>query len=138
MEFWQAGHKSHFSLFWKNHVSSFNIPETCKCLRSIYPYSLEWCNEMLRNLVWDFLPSLEEVSELHTSSPTRAFLVAQMVKNLPETQETRIQSLGGEHPLDKYSSILDWRIPRTEEPLGLQSTGSQRVRYYWVTDLLLF
>ena len=49
--------------------------------------------------------------------------MAQMVKNLPETQETWVQSLGGEDPLEKgmatYSSILAWRIPWTEEPGGL-------------------
>ena len=45
-------------------------------------------------------------------------------------QETRVQSLGWEDPLEKgmatYSSILVWRIPWTEEPCGLPSTGSQR------------
>ena len=59
-------------------------------------------------------------------------LVAQMVKNLPVMQETWVQSLGQEDPLEEgmatYSSILAWRIPRTEEPGGLQSTRSQRVR----------
>ena len=54
-----------------------------------------------------------------------------MVKNLPAMQETRIQSLGWENPLEKgmatYSSILAWRIPRTEQPGGLQSMGLQRV-----------
>ena len=53
----------------------------------------------------------------------RAFLGAQMVKNLSAVQETRIQSLGGEDPLEKemaaHSSILTWRIPWTEEPDGL-------------------
>ena len=62
-----------------------------------------------------------------------ASLVAQMVKNLPAMQETRIQSLGGEDPLEEemttHSSILACRIPWTEEPGGLQSTGSQRVRH---------
>ena len=47
-------------------------------------------------------------------------LVAQMVKNLPAMGETSVQSLGQEDPLEKematYSSILAWRIPRTEEP----------------------
>ena len=61
----------------------------------------------------------------------RATLVAQTVKNLPAMQETRVQSLGGEEPLEKgmatQSSILAWRIPWTEEPGGLQSMGSQRV-----------
>ena len=58
-------------------------------------------------------------------------LVAQMVKNLPAMQETGVQSLGQEDPLEKeiatHSSILAWRIPWTEEPGGLQSMGSQRV-----------
>ena len=62
-----------------------------------------------------------------------ASLVAQMVKNLPVVQETWVQSLGWEDPLEKematHSSILAWRIPWTEEPGGLQSMGSQRVRH---------
>ena len=53
------------------------------------------------------------------------------VKNLPAVQETRVQSLGWEDPLETgmaaHSSILAWRIPGTEEPGGLQSTGLQRV-----------
>ena len=57
-------------------------------------------------------------------------LVAQMVKNLPAVQETRVPSLGQEDPLEKEmatpSSTLAWRIPWTEEPGGLQSMGSQR------------
>ena len=60
-----------------------------------------------------------------------ALTVAQMVKNLSATQETWVQSLGQEDPLEKgmatHSSILAWRIPWTEEPGRLQSTGSQRV-----------
>ena len=55
----------------------------------------------------------------------------QMVENLLETQETWVRSQGQEDPLEKdlatHSSILAWRIPWTEEPGGLQSTGSQRV-----------
>ena len=54
-----------------------------------------------------------------------------MVKNLPAMQETRVQSLGWEDPLEKrmatHSSILAWRMPWTEEPGGLQSMGSQRL-----------
>ena len=56
-----------------------------------------------------------------------------MVKNLPATQETRVQSLGREDPLEKematHSSILAWRIPWTEEPRRLQSMGLQRVEH---------
>ena len=50
-----------------------------------------------------------------------------MVKNLPAMQETQVQSLGGEGPLERematHSSILAWEIPWTEEPGGLQSMG---------------
>ena len=57
--------------------------------------------------------------------------MVQMVKNLPAMQETCVQSLGQEDPLEKgmasHSSILIWEIPWTEEPGGLQSMGSQRV-----------
>ena len=53
-----------------------------------------------------------------------------MVKNLPALQETQVQSLGQEDPLEEematHSSILAWRIPWTEEPGGLQSMGSQK------------
>ena len=63
----------------------------------------------------------------------RASLVAQMVKNLPATQETWVRSLGWKDPLEMgtatHSSILAWRIPWTEEPGRLQSMGLQRVRY---------
>jgi len=59
--------------------------------------------------------------------------VAQTVKNLPAMQETQVQSLGQEDPLQKgmatHSSILAWRIPQTEEPRELQSMGLQRVGY---------
>ena len=54
---------------------------------------------------------------------------------MKETEETRVQSLGQEDPLEEgmitYSSILAWRILQTEEPGGLQSMGSQRVGQDW-------
>ena len=63
----------------------------------------------------------------------RACLMAQMVKNLPAMQETWVRSLGQVDPLEKgmatHLCILAWRIPWTEEPGGLQSTVSQRVRH---------
>ena len=68
----------------------------------------------------------------HNLATNRASLVAQMVKHLPTMRETRVQSLGREDPLEKematHSSILAWKIPRTEEPGGLQSIVSQRIR----------
>ena len=62
-----------------------------------------------------------------------AFLVAQPVKNLPIKQETSVRSLGWEAPLEKGMAItpvfLPGESPWTEEPFGLQSTGSQRVQH---------
>ena len=57
--------------------------------------------------------------------------MAQTIKNLPATRETWVQSLAREDPLESgmatHSNILAWRIAWTEEPGGLQPTGSQRV-----------
>ena len=79
---------------------------------------------------WAEVPSL--VGEL------RASLVAQAVKNLPAVQETRVRSLGREDPLEKematHSSIFSWKISWTEEPGGLQSTGSQGVGHDLATN----
>ena len=58
--------------------------------------------------------------------------VVQIVENLPAMQETWVQSLGQEDPLEKematHSSILAWEIPWTKEPCGLQSMRLQKVR----------
>ena len=68
-------------------------------------------------------------------------LVAQLVKNLPAVQETRVQPLGWEDPLEKemttHSGVLAWKISWTEEPGGLQSMGSQRVGHDWATNTYL-
>ena len=62
-----------------------------------------------------------------------ASLVAQRVKRLPAMQETQVQFLGQEDPLEKeiatHSSTLAWKIPWTEEPDRVQSMGLPRVRY---------
>ena len=59
--------------------------------------------------------------------------MALQIRNLPAMQETWVQSLGQEDPLEEematHSSILAWRIPWTEEPGGLQSMESQKVRH---------
>ena len=61
-----------------------------------------------------------------------------MVKCLPAMRETQVRSLGQEDSLEKematHSSILAWKIPWTEEPGGLQSMGSQKVRHDRVTS----
>ena len=71
-------------------------------------------------------PALQADSSL----PTWTSLVAETVKCLSTMQETQVRSLGWEDPLEKematHSSILAWEISWTEEPGGLQSTGSQR------------
>ena len=68
---------------------------------------------------------------------SRASLVAQRIKNPPAMQETWVQSLSWEDPLEEGMAtpvfILAWRILWTEEPGGLQSMGSQRVRHDWAT-----
>ena len=101
---------------WKERLSSQQWLPSCTAARCELSFSL-----------WLFLPS-------------GIFLVAQMVKNLPAMQETWVRSLGQEDPLQEkmatHSSIFAWRIPRTEEPGGLQSVGSQRVGYNWETNTL--
>ena len=56
-----------------------------------------------------------------------------MIKNMSAIQETQVRSLDWDDPLEKgmaiHSSIFAWRIPGTEEPGGLQSMGSQRIRH---------
>ena len=78
-------------------------------------------------------------SRLGVSLDHRASLMAQMVKNPPVVQETRVWSLVWEDPLKKgmatHSSILAWRIPLIEELGRLQSMGLQRVRNDWATNI---
>ena len=63
--------------------------------------------------------------------------MAQTINNLHAMQETQVQSLGREDPLEKkmatHSSILAWETPQTEEPVRLQSMGSKRVRHDLMT-----
>ena len=65
-----------------------------------------------------------------------------MVKNPPAMQETRVQSLGQENPLEKrmatHSRILAWRIPWTEKPGGLQPAGLQRIGQDWVSPVWMW
>ena len=59
--------------------------------------------------------------------------MAQMVKNLPAMQKIQVRSLGWEDPLEMgvvtHSSVLSWKIPRTEDPCRLPSMELQRVRH---------
>ena len=71
--------------------------------------------------------SFSKQSNCRNSTPYRASLVAQMVKNSPANEETQDPSLGPEDPLEEgmatHSSYLAWKIPWTEETGGLQYTG---------------
>ena len=82
-----------------------------------------------------FLVYISQVRYKIQTSP-----VAQMVKCLPAMWETWVRFLGREYSLEKemaiHSSILAWKIPWTEEPGRLQSTGSQRVGHDWTTSLI--
>ena len=97
----------------------------------------------------NFLENKDHVISVPTWSVFNSYLlikewasfVDQSVKNLPAVQETWVLSLGLEDPLEKkmaaHSSILVWKISWTEEPGGLQSMGSQRIRHDWATNTYL-
>ena len=78
---------------------------------------------------WREDAEVREVSKMVILIQVGVSLVAQLVKNLPAVQETQVQSLGQEDPLEKematHASILAWKIPWTEEPGELQPMESQ-------------
>ena len=98
-------------------------------LLSSLPWLLTWSRWLLAG----------DLSYLPYGFLFRASLVAQRLNRLPAMRETWVWSLGREDPLEKematHSSILDWKIPWTEEPGGLQFMGLQRVRHDWASDL---
>ena len=76
------------------------------------------------------MPPMEQYGFSNIYSVIMGFPGGSVIKNLPAKQETRVQSLVQDDPLEKgmatHSSIPAWRIPWTEEPDGLQFIGSQR------------
>ena len=72
--------------------------------------------------------------------PAWASLVAQRIKNLPPMQETQVQLLGGQDPLEEgmatHSSILAWRIPWIVEPGGRATVHGYTKRHDWATHTL--
>ena len=122
-----------------------------KRLKGIVENSLQHSNNLYGKRIWKRIgicihktKSLCCTPEPNTASQVNygASLVAQKVKRLSAVQETRVRSPGWEDPLEKemaaHSSNLAWKIPWAEEPGGLQSMGSWRVRHDWATSLSLF
>ena len=97
--------------------------------------------------ILDYIPAKEhwfhafQVLQTLLTSNHWTSLVAQRLKRLPGIQETWVQSLGREDPLEKematHSSTLAWRIPWREKPARLQSMVSQRVGHNGATSLSL-
>ena len=113
-------------------------PLQCSCLENPRDRGAWWA------AVYGVAQSRTRLKRLSSSSSSNAHQgpVALMVKNLSAMQETWVQSLGQEDPLEKgmatHSSILAWSIPWTEEPGRLQSIGSQRVGHDWATNIFTF
>ena len=123
------------------HGSAFLVYSVSESLNSVLPSHWETLRLSHRwILFWSIVGSLTEtIVLLHWTVFVFVPLVAQQLKRLPGMQETQVQSLGREDPLEKemapHSSILAWGIPWREEPGRLQSTGSQRVGHDWATSL---
>ena len=105
------------------------------------------CSKSLILCFWsalNVLAGLEFLNFLNSflSYLHRASLVAQTLKRLPTMRETQVRFLDGEDSLEKematQSSTLAWEIPWMEEPLRLQSMGSQRVGHDWVTSVSVY
>ena len=102
---------------------------------SIYHHSLKK-NQQSNLFDFETLPGRHSTNTFTNFSVSSGSLIGQWVKNLPvmqETPEMKVWFLGQEDPLEKematHSSILAWKVPWIEDPHGLQSKGSQRVRH---------
>ena len=116
-------------LHWEHGVLVTGLPG--KPVEPVF-YNYKW-NIILNHPVVHLSTLYNAVIVLESSPSCSPSLCNPTVKNRPEMQETRVRSLGREDALEKgmatHSSILAWRIPRTEEPGRLQSMRSQRVRH---------
>ena len=109
-----------------------NIKYTLKLFRQHRVYTFSIChNVLLKHTLYTHTHTHTHTSYILLLSSTT--FVVQMIKRLPAMRETWVQSLGQEDPLEEgqatHSSIPAWKIPLTEEPGGLQTMGSQRVRH---------
>ena len=116
--------------------SFINADLVCFCVSAIV-------NKAAMNMcvqIWFWYPTFNYLGYIPRSqiSGSYASLATQTVKNLPAVQETQVQSLGREDPLEKgmatHSSFLAFRVPWTEAPRGLQYVGLQRVRHHWASE----
>ena len=113
-------------LFWWGSIVWMVLEFCCKFSNMIY-------------FIWEFFINKHHIHPLKLVCVTyrMGFPGGSVVKNLPATQKTRVQSLGLQDSLEKkmttHSSALAWKIPRTEEPGGLQSMGSQKSQI-WLSD----
>ena len=124
-------------------VSGFQTVQSIQILKSPLAVSqatdLKWHKEIIYNEILFVLGFAEEILKTLAGSYqiTRASLVAQMVKNPPAMRETWTGSWVGKIPWRRAWQptpvFLPAESPWTEEPGGLQSTGSQRVRHSWAT-----
>ena len=126
----------------KPHKNIFTIPrnqikQQMIFIRLIYQLNTK-LNLYLFNLLWLFSIQIFITLRLNHCNLVLMHVpwskVDQMVKNLPAMQKTQVWSLSWEDTLQEQMAIqssLAWRIPWTEEPGGLQSTGSQRVGHNW-------
>ena len=102
-----------------------------------------WISNCLKCSWWFWCKANLKSTGLHVLEFIhRACLEIQTVKNLPAVRETWVQSLVWEDPLEKgmatHLSFLAWRIPRTEQPVGLLSIGLQRIGHDWATNAFTF
>ena len=113
-------------LFWWGSIVWMVLEFCCKLSNMIY-------------FIWEFFINKHHIHPLKLVCVTyrMGFPGGSVVKNLPAKQKTRVQSLGLQDSLEKkmttHSSALAWKIPRTEEPGGLQSMGSQKSQI-WLSD----
>ena len=129
----------HLSIYWPNNRLTDESPSKYYLNTSLYMWSLSiYLIYPLDFHIQLYIERAYKENHRWCTNIDTDILVAQMVKNLPAMQETQVQSLAWEDPLEKgmatHSSILAWRMPWTEEPGGLQSMGLQRVRHDWATD----
>ena len=120
----------HLSIYWPNNRLTDESPSKYYLNTSLYMWSLSiYLIYPLDFHIQLYIERAYKEKHRWCTDIDTDILVAPMVKNLPAMRETQVQSLGWEDPLEKgmatHSSILAWRVPRTEEPGGLQPMGLQ-------------